>query len=65
MTTLKASLFIGKTAYYDDGSGVVVEVVVLDVKERWGRTRYEIRPVAGWGRKWVESLNVPDEKEAT
>lgn len=36
--------------------GLTVGVVVLDVKERWGKTRFLVSPVTGKGEVWVESI---------
>ena len=36
--------------------GLTVAVVILDIKEAWGKTRYQVSPVAGKGEVWVESI---------
>ncbi len=36
--------------------GLLVSVVIMDVKERWGRVRFLVSPVAGKGTIWVESF---------
>lgn len=38
-------------------SGMSIAVVVLDIKERWGKIRYQVSPVAGKGDVWVEAIN--------
>lgn len=35
---------------------VNVRVLILDIKQSYGRTRYLIRPVAGEGEMWVEKI---------
>lgn len=52
--------YVGKTVIVRLG-GLDVEVTVTDVKERWGRTRYFITPVAGSGEAWVETITLKDE----
>lgn len=61
MTTAQMSVYIGKKGTMPVGpaSELQVEVWVTDVKERWGVVRYQVRPVAGWGRLWVEKVNFP------
>lgn len=59
MTTIDLQQFIGRKALLPFGptNEVMIEVVVVNVKETWGRVRYQIRPVAGFGVIWVEKLN--------
>jgi hypothetical protein len=47
---------IGKEAKCKLG-GLLVTVIVLDVKVSYGKTRYLITPIAGSGEIWVEGLN--------
>jgi hypothetical protein len=56
MTTLEMNSFIGRKGHIPLGKvgEVMIEVTVVDVKERWGSIRYMVRPVAGYGRVWVE-----------
>lgn len=56
-TTATLSTMIGRHAYLAMGE-ISVEVVIIDVKERWGHTRYLVNPVAGRGQKWVEILSL-------
>lgn len=49
--------YVGKTAIVHM-NGMAVEVMVTDVKERWGRLRFFITPVAGSGETWVESITL-------
>lgn len=35
---------------------VNVRVLILDIKQSYGRTRYLVKPVAGEGEMWVENL---------
>lgn len=36
--------------------GLEVAVVVMDIKESYGKTRFKVSPVTGRGEIWVESL---------
>lgn len=36
--------------------GLIVGVVILDVKQSYGKTRYLVSPVTGKGEVWVESI---------
>ena len=36
--------------------GLTISVVVLDIKERWGKIRWLVSPEAGKGEVWVESI---------
>lgn len=55
MTTIELARFIGRRGLLSC-DGMMVEVVVTDVKERWGITRYLVEPVAGFGGRWVEQI---------
>jgi hypothetical protein len=46
---------IGKRALWAAASGLVVEVIVVDVRRAYGRTDYQIRAKAGMGLAWVSS----------
>ena len=37
---------------------LLIHVVILDVRERYGRTDYLVCPVAGNGQKWVSADRV-------
>lgn len=58
MTTAEMNTFIGKKGHISMGKDgeLKIEVWVTDVKERWGTVRYQVRPVAGYGRLWVEQV---------
>lgn len=49
--------YVGKKATVVIG-GLKVEVKIVDVKNSYGRTRYQITPVAGAGQVWVESVTL-------
>lgn len=36
--------------------GLRVDVRILDVKQSYGRTRYQVAPVSGVGSVWVENV---------
>ena len=61
MNAAQAASLLGKKVYYAVGEGMKVEVYIVDIKYRWGHTRYCIRPVSGFGTTWVESLGIPDD----
>jgi hypothetical protein len=43
---------------YAPSGDIGFRVKVIDVRERFGGTDYEIVPVAGSGKKWVASTSV-------
>lgn len=51
--------YVGKKAIIFLG-GLEIEVEILDVKLAWGKERYEVKPVAGSGKVWVESITLID-----
>lgn len=61
MTAQEMGYYIGKKAHISVGKNgeLQVEVWVTDVKERWGVVRYQVRPVTGFGRLWVEAITFP------
>ena len=40
--------------------GLTFRVKVLDVKERYGHTRYQITPEAGSGERWAENVKLDE-----
>lgn len=42
--------------YIEIAEGFAVEVKVLEEKKSYGRSRYLVKPLAGYGEKWVENL---------
>lgn len=56
MTTNKLSEHIGKTCSYKTPNGLLVECVIEDTKQEWGRIRYAITPTRGQGTAWVEDV---------
>lgn len=49
--------YVGKKGTIVAG-GLTIEVNILDVKLAWGKERYEVEPVAGSGKVWVESITL-------
>jgi len=47
---------IGKTAELRTQWGFVVEVRILDYKRSYGRDRWLVEPVSGYGNAWVEGI---------
>jgi len=52
---------LGKRAYAWALQDVQVEVVIENLKERWGKLRFFVRPVAGKGGCWVEQVSLIEE----
>jgi hypothetical protein len=52
MLNKPALFFVGEMSF---------DVIITDLKVSYGKIRYEIAPVSGNGRKWVEDtcLNLP------
>lgn len=61
MTAQEMSYYVGKKAHIGVGKAgeLQVEVWITDMEERWGVVRYQVRPVTGFGRLWVESVTFP------
>ena len=53
MTTAQMNAAIGQRVQWCVGD-VLVDCTVTDVKQVWGNVRFQIEPVAGTGRQWVE-----------
>lgn len=51
--------FIGKHGTIEL-SGLTIKVMVRDIKETWGRTRYLVTPVAGSGEIFVENIRISE-----
>lgn len=48
---------VGKNAYVIIGK-VKFEVLVKDIKNSYGKTRYLIAPIAGRGEMWTEKVSI-------
>lgn len=57
MTTSESSKLIGQTATLSI-DGLCVRVTILDAREVFGRSDYQVSPVTGTGTKWVSSDRV-------
>jgi hypothetical protein len=57
MTTVETMQLIGKQSTIFIG-GLNIDVIVKDVKQAYGKTRYQVEPVAGRGSVWVESIKL-------
>lgn len=58
MTTDEKNYFIGKKANVPIGSMTIV-ATILDVRERFfSGLEFYVRPVAGFGRKWVKAVEL-------
>ena len=58
MTTQQLKKAIGKVLRIDTGSGLEVNVRVVNVKEGWGKPRLLVTPLAGSGEAWIEISRV-------
>lgn len=47
---------IGKTGVVPHGD-LIFDVTITNVKRSYGKDRYEVTPVAGTGKTWVEIIN--------
>ena len=66
MSIASMSALIGQTAEvsFTNGIGsILVQVRILDAKQSYGKERYQIEPVAGSGKIWVESFRLQNAKE--
>ena len=57
MTTKQGFPLIGATGYIYY-NGLKIRVGITDVKQSYGKTRYEVEPMEGEGRAWVESIEI-------
>jgi hypothetical protein len=57
MTAAEMAALIGRDAEWG-ANGLTVAVTIVDVKQAWGRLRYQITPVVGRGKVWVEHLQI-------
>lgn len=48
---------VGRHIYLEPIIGLQVRCIITDEKTPYGRTRYEVTPVAGSGRAWVLATN--------
>lgn len=55
MTVQTAPFKINQVGIISIG-GLEVEVMLQDIKERWGHTRFLVSPVSGSGQVWVEQF---------
>jgi len=55
---------IGNHGYIRTPSCLNVEVKILDVKQSYGNTRYNVTPVTGFGSAWVQSLILKEDEYA-
>ena len=53
MSVKQTAAYIGQTASWNAGYAACPDVLILDVRELWGRIDCLIRPVAGEGKCWV------------
>lgn len=58
MTATELGRWVGMTGRYNFGGEFVVDVTVLNVRERFGDVDYHIAPVSGTGSKWVAAHKV-------
>lgn len=51
---------IGKRGTIEMG-GLLVEVEVINYKQAYGKDRWEVNPIAGSGKIWVENVRIAKE----
>ena len=62
MTAKAMAAAIGKRmAWTPPGTNVHIGVIVMDVREAWGRIDYLVTPEIGEGSQWVSSARLLDE----
>ena len=57
MNTKELMTFIGKEGT-TNLNGLLVGVRILDVKNQYGRIRYQVTPIVGSREIWVESISI-------
>lgn len=60
MSYLEKATIIGKIGTIGLMNGLTIEVKVLDYKNSYGKDRWQVEPVAGSGKIWVEWVNIKD-----
>ena len=58
MTTKESMALIGRKGLLYESRGMSYNILVLDVKSSYGRTRLLVRPASGTGKAWVEQESV-------
>jgi hypothetical protein len=58
MNAKELLLLIGKKGQLMIRPGCTTEVEVVDARQVFGRTDYQVKPVAGSGECWVEAMSV-------
>lgn len=61
MSVKDSAKLIGKIGTIKLQNGLLVEVMITDVKTSYGRTRYLVTPIAGERTAWVEDLKIMKE----
>jgi hypothetical protein len=59
-TAVDFAAYLGKQATVQVG-GLTVQVIIANVKQSYGRTRFLVSPVAGSGSIWIESVTLTQE----
>jgi hypothetical protein len=57
MTTQETMHLIGQLGTIQTG-GLTVQIRILNVKVSYGRTRYQVQPIAGEGSVWIEQVKL-------
>jgi len=55
--------YVGKRAYTKLGLSVLVEVKILDYKNKYGHDRFLVTPIAGKGEMWTETIELIAKKK--
>lgn len=56
MTYQDMAKYVGRRGTIAGSGSLEFEVEVTDVKQQWGITRFQVKPVSGFGRSWVENV---------
>ena len=62
MNIKEMSALIGRRGKWNATHGIDVDVEIVDVRQAYGRTDYQIRAIAGTGSAWVTAHTVQLEK---
>ena len=60
MTTKQGYPIIGSWGYICHPNGLQIKVEVIDLKQSYGRTRYQVKPLEGKGTAWVEVITIEE-----
>jgi hypothetical protein len=59
VTTAESVAILGKAGTIHL-NGLNIDIIVTDVKQAYGRTRYQVTPAQGSGSIWVETVKIEE-----